>query len=160
MPNSHQDRDKRLLKALQQLGGKSTYQQLAIEAETSEATAARRVHEWEHSGVIRGYAVDIDPARIGLRPATFVVVKLRDYDELTLNQFRKLLQEDNRITECYSVMGEHDYILRMYFQDDTAYTEFIQMLLDSPLFLYTTTYQTIKIWKPPHPLPLDKFGTT
>jgi Lrp/AsnC family transcriptional regulator, leucine-responsive regulatory protein len=148
---------KRLLQVLQE-NAKSTYQQLAIEAQTSEATAARQVRELENSGVIRGYHAHVDPAHIGLMHAVFVLVQVKNHDTVTLNRFLQMVREDDRITECHLLKGDYDYILRIYVRDDEEYVQFMDALIETSLVSHYTTCQTMRVEKQTHRLPLEHIG--
>src|SRR3974390_230845 len=94
------DIDVRLLAELQQ-DGRQTVVELAERVGLSATPCARRIHQLEQAGIIRGYAAAIDPARLGLKVRAFVQVKLERHTDENVAQFRAALEAIDEVVSCY-----------------------------------------------------------
>lgn len=125
--------DRRILQALQ-AQARCTYDELAGQVGLSASAALRRVKRLEESGVIAGYTVRIDPARVGLALTAYLNVRLAKH--LDLNQrspmeaFAAAVQAWPEVVECVALTGEMDYLLRVVVRDMAHYSRF---LMDSLL---------------------------
>jgi Lrp/AsnC family leucine-responsive transcriptional regulator len=110
------DIDVRLLAELQQ-DGRQTVVELAERVGLSATPCARRIHQLEQAGIIRGYAAAIDPARLGLKVRAFVQVKLERHTDDNVAQFRAALEAIDEVVSCYATTGEHDFMLQVLVPD-------------------------------------------
>src|SRR5215472_13278624 len=102
--------DARILDELQQDGRRSVVE-LAERIGLSGTPCARRIRQLEESGIIRGYAAIVDPARLGLTVQAFVQVKLERHTDENIAMFRRELEALDEVVGCYATTGEHDFML-------------------------------------------------
>ena len=69
--------DRAILRKLQE-NGRMTATALAVGVGLTLAPCHRRLRELENNGVIRGYGVDVDPAKVDLGFEAIIFVTLRD----------------------------------------------------------------------------------
>lgn len=89
----------------------------------------RRIKQMEADGVIRGKALLIDPAQVHLDVSVICFVKLNHHDEEALNTFETEVMRLPFVVQCYSMSGEHDYMLRVVSRDVKHYEEFVKRSL-------------------------------
>jgi Lrp/AsnC family transcriptional regulator, leucine-responsive regulatory protein len=101
------DIDWRLLEALQR-DGRATYADLGRLVGLSPSAVTERVRRLEESGVITGYAAEIDPEKLGL--AVHALVRLR-YPHGNYKPFHDLLATTPEIGEAHHVTGDDCFVL-------------------------------------------------
>lgn len=80
----------------------------------SQPTVADHVRRMEESGVIRGYRVDIDPAKVGYAITLFIRLKI-PHPGIRQYQLENLIAtEISEITECHRVTGDDCLLLKAY----------------------------------------------
>lgn len=86
---------------------------LAVKVGLSHTPCWRRVKKLEAEGVIRERAILLDAVALGLPVVVFANIKLKQHDEETLEALEAAARDRDEITECYSMSGDADYILRI-----------------------------------------------
>ncbi|WP_130617945.1 Lrp/AsnC family transcriptional regulator [Dyella amyloliquefaciens] len=104
-------------------------QELAARIHLSHTPCWRRLKQLESSGVIRGRAVLLDAAELGLPITVFAEVKLRRHDEETLSQLEEAVEKRPEIVECFSMSGDRDYIFRIVMASVERYEQFLKKTL-------------------------------
>ena len=104
--------DRGILDALQREGRLSNAA-LAAKVGLSESACSRRTHALHRCGAIARYAAVIDPATVGLTGSVFVRIALDRQDQADLDVFETAVREIPEVMECYLMMGESDYLLRV-----------------------------------------------
>ncbi|MEQ8165269.1 MAG: Lrp/AsnC family transcriptional regulator, partial [Alphaproteobacteria bacterium] len=99
---------RKILDALQN-NARITNVELAAQVGLSASPCLRRVRELEKSGVIRGYATLLDPARAGMPVSVFVNVTLERQTEGALEDFESAVRQWPEVMECYLMTGDSDY---------------------------------------------------
>lgn len=89
----------------------------------------RRVKQMEESGVIQGRAVVLDPEALGFEVSVFCLVRLKQHDEDTLNEFEEAARRLPEILQCYSLAGENDYVLRVLVRSVRDYEQVVKVSL-------------------------------
>lgn len=73
-----------------------------------------RIQKMEREGIIRGYSVHLDPAKVDhellafIRVGTYATSASDEQDE-----FERFVMNENRILECHDVDGEDSYLLKV-----------------------------------------------
>lgn len=130
--------------------------QISERVSLSQTPCWRRVKRLETDGVIRGRAVLLDPAALGLGVSVFVNLKLRQHDELTLEKLERAACDRPEIVECFCTSGEIDYILRVVTKSIEAYEQFLKkVLLHFPGIGSVESSFTLKCVKWTTRLPID-----
>jgi DNA-binding Lrp family transcriptional regulator len=110
------DRDRAILRALQK-DGRLTNADLADKVGLSPSACLRRVKIMEEAGVIAGYAMLLDPAKVGLSAVAFVMISLDQQGRTALDAFEKAATKHPEIMECYLLAGTADYMVRVAYRD-------------------------------------------
>ncbi|ASN39126.1 MAG: Lrp/AsnC family transcriptional regulator [Paeniglutamicibacter terrestris] len=118
--------DRAMLRRLQD-DGRMTATALAEGVGLTLAPCHRRLRELENSGVIRGYRVDVDPAKVGLGFEALVFVTLKD--RLSLKPFEEEVAEIGPIIDAQRLFGDPDFLLRVMAEDLPAYQRFYDDVL-------------------------------
>jgi Lrp/AsnC family leucine-responsive transcriptional regulator len=104
-----------------QTDGRISNVELAERVNLSPSACLRRVRTLEESGLIKGYAAQIDQDRVGLPVNVFVNITLAHQDLAELRAFEEAVQKIPEVMECYLMTGEHDYGLRVVVADVNDY---------------------------------------
>ena len=94
---------------------------LAEAIHLSPSSCLRRVKRLEDEGVIAGYAMLLDPAKVGKPSSIFVEITLVNQSEDMLNAFEEAVADCPDVMECYLMAGDSDYLLRVVVADTTDY---------------------------------------
>ena len=128
--------DRKILADLQD-NGRMTNVELAARAGISAPPCLRRVRALEDAGVIRGYHADIDGDALGYTVMIFAFVGLTSQAETDLQDFEKMVGDWDMVRECYMLMGETDFLLKIVAYDWDDFQRFLTTKL-TPCLLYTS----------------------
>ncbi len=121
--NSFDRADYRILGALQQ-DGQLSAAQLAERVGLTATTCWRRVTRLERSGAIKRRVALLDREVVGLSVMVFAHVRLATQGREALAKFEQAVRKHPEILECYTLLGETDFILRIVARDIKAYEAF------------------------------------
>ncbi|CUI71729.1 Lrp/AsnC family transcriptional regulator [Cognatishimia activa] len=107
-----EENDKKILRVLQR-DGKISLQALADEVNMSTSPCWRRIKRLEEAGLIDRYAAILNPRLLGLHAQAYMHVSLLDHTEATIEAFDRFVQTEDQITECCSITGSNDYMLKV-----------------------------------------------
>jgi Lrp/AsnC family transcriptional regulator len=122
------DTDLKILRILQDDSAISMVD-LALKVGLSHTPCWRRVKLLEESGAIRGRAVLLDPAIMGLTVNVLANIKLKAHDEETLEAFERCALERPEIVECFVTGGEYDYAVRIVVSSIEDYERLLKKVL-------------------------------
>lgn len=108
--------DKKIIAGLQS-DGRISLTELGEKIGLSLSPCHRRVRALEESGIIKGYSVDLDYSKIGLKFSAIVFVTLKNGDRESVLNFEKAVLEISQITQAQRLFGDPDYILQVITQD-------------------------------------------
>lgn len=89
----------------------------------------RRIKKLEESDVVRGRAILLNAAALGLAVSVFAELRLKQHDEQTLEALELAVRQRDEIVECFSMSGDSDYLLRIVIESVEAYERFIKKVL-------------------------------
>ena len=115
--------DLRILELLQEQGATSAAD-VAERLDMTPSTCWRRVGRLEELGVIRKRVALLDREKVGLSVMVFSHVKLTGHGRDALLRFEQAVRAHPEILECYTLMGETDFLLRIVCRDIRAYEAF------------------------------------
>ncbi len=115
--------DLRILELLQEQGSLSAAE-VAERLSLTASTVWRRVSRLEELGVIRKRVALLDREKLNLPVLVFSHVKLAGHGRDALLRFEQAVREHAQILECYTLMGETDFLLRIVCRDIKAYEAF------------------------------------
>lgn len=116
--------DRRIVDALQR-DGRLANNELAAQVNLSPSPCLRRVRSLEEAGVIKRYVALVDPAKVGLNMLAYVSVKLEKKGQMPAEDFASAVDTWSEVTECYSMTGDMDYLLRVQVEDLDHFSRFI-----------------------------------
>jgi len=115
--------DLRILDLLQREGTLSVAE-VASRTSLSTTTCWRRIQALEQSGVIKGRVALLDRASLGLDVTIFAHIKLSTQGRDAIAAFAEAIRERPEVLDCYTTMGEWDFMLRVVTRDIKAYEAF------------------------------------
>jgi Lrp/AsnC family transcriptional regulator len=115
--------DRRILDLLQHEAALPVAE-VAARAGLSTTTCWRRIQQLENSGVIRGRVALLDRAALGLDVTIFAHVKLSTQGRDAIAAFAEAIRDRPEVLDCYTTMGEWDFMLRIVTRDIKAYEAF------------------------------------
>lgn len=116
--------DRKILDALQS-DGRLSNQELAERIGLSAAPCWRRVKRLEAAGLIDGYAAHLNAHKLGLSVTAFTFVSLDNHHPGSVEAFDRVIRDCPEVMECYSLSGQHDFLLRIVAADLASYEEFL-----------------------------------
>lgn len=124
--------DRRILEVLQH-DGRITNSDLAEKVSLSASACLRRVQRLEQSGVISGYAAQVDPRAVGLGLQAFVRVQLARHDAESIAHFVARVGASAEVVACHALTGDMDYLLQVVVEDLDHFSRFLldRLLNDS-----------------------------
>ena len=116
--------DVKLLKLLQQ-NSRLTTKELATEVGLSISPVYERVKRLENEGYIEKYVALLTPEKLNLGLIAYVTVKLSKQSNEAVAEFMKVVQNITEVTECYSVAGRFDFLMKVYAPNMHYYRTFV-----------------------------------
>lgn len=123
--NSFDKHDLAILRALIE-DSRRTLQDIGAEVGLSATSCWTRIKKLEASGLIRGYTVDVDKARLGYRDSVIVQLTLESHTDETLYRFGQVLATIPEVLEAHLVSGEYDYYIRIAVRDTRDYERLLR----------------------------------
>jgi Lrp/AsnC family transcriptional regulator len=115
--------DRRILEWLQKEPGINA-SELGERIGLSQSAVWRRIQHLRDEGVIRDQPVKIDREKVGLNTMVFAHVKLTSHGRGNLAEFSDSVQQFPEVLDCYVVLGNVDFLLRIVTEDIKAYEQF------------------------------------
>ena len=119
--------DRKLLRELQRDPSRSV-REIGEAVGLSHTPCWRRIKALQENGVIAQRYV-IDPARLGYELNVFCLIRLKEHSRDALEEFERAVQRVPRVLQCYSVTGDHDYLLRVIAESVRDYEQAIKLSL-------------------------------
>ena len=133
----------RQIVALLSADGRMSYTELAKTTGLSTSAAHQRVRRLEQRGVITGYTATIDPQAIGLPMTAFVSIS--PIDPADPDDIPDRVAHLAAVESCYSVAGDHNYVLKVRVASPLALE---QLLSDLRASAHVTTRTTVVLSVP------------
>lgn len=90
----------------------------------SQSACWRRIQRMRDEGVIRDQPVILDREKVGLTTMVFAHVKLTSHGRSNLSTFADEVRRYPEVMDCYVVLGNVDFLLRIVAEDIKAYEQF------------------------------------
>lgn len=128
--------------------GRLTNQALAQRVGLTPAPCLRRVRRLEESGVIRGYAAQIDPSALSRGFEVLINAEIVAKDAATVAAFEERVTAMPEVTEVRRMFGLPDYLIRVQVLDAVTYERWLttQLLVD-PAISRVDSRITMKVLK-------------
>ncbi len=133
----------RILRELS-LDGRISNIELAERVGLSPSACLRRVQDLERRGIITGYRVVLDRAKLGTGFVAYIGVGLNDHSKASQEAFERAMLHAPEVRECHNITGPIEYLLRVECADLPSYKAFHTDLLGAlPQVNAITTYVVI-----------------
>jgi len=90
----------------------------------SQSAVWRRIQSLRQAGVIQDQPVKLDREKVGLNTMVFAHVKLTSHGRSNLADFSDAVSQYPEVLDCYVVLGNVDFLLRIVTEDIKAYEQF------------------------------------
>lgn len=90
----------------------------------SQSAVWRRMSGLKEQGVIKDQPTKIDRETVGLNTMVFAHVKLTSHGRSNLSAFSEAVQDYPEVLDCYVMLGNVDFLLRIVTEDIKAYEQF------------------------------------
>jgi Lrp/AsnC family transcriptional regulator len=91
----------------------------------SQSACWRRMQRLRDEGVIKDQPVILDREKVGLSTMVFAQVKLTSHGRSNLTDFAEAVRKYPEVLDCYVVLGNIDFLLRIVAEDIKGYERFI-----------------------------------
>ena len=146
--------DKKILTVLQQDAG-LTVSELAAKIGLSTSPCWRRLNRLLDAGVVKKRVAILDHNQLGLDAIVYAEVKLEAHGHEALPNFQKAVEKLPEVLECYTVLGEMDFLLKVVATDIHAYERFLHHLLSLPAVREVHSKMVVSEIKSTTELPLN-----
>jgi Lrp/AsnC family transcriptional regulator len=147
--------DRKILDVLQRHGDASA-SEVGEAVGLSQSPCWRRIQRLEESGLIRRRVALLDRRELGLNLLVFAHVKLEAHGGSSMDAFRTAIADIPEVLECYVVMGQVDFVLRIVARDVEAYERlFFERLSRLPGVREINSMMTVSTVKETTELPLS-----
>jgi Lrp/AsnC family transcriptional regulator len=90
----------------------------------SQSACWRRIQRLRDEGVFIDHPVMLDREKIGLTTMVFAHVKLTSHGRSNLSAFAEAVRSFPEVMDCYVLLGQVDFLLRIVAADIKAYEQF------------------------------------
>ncbi len=115
--------DRRILEILQQAPGVNA-SAIGETIGLSQSACWRRIQRLRDEGIIKDQPVKLDREKVGLNTMVFAHVKLTSHGRSNLAEFAEAVSEYPEVLDCYVLLGNVDFLLRIVTEDIKAYEQF------------------------------------
>jgi len=115
--------DRRILGWLQEEPGINAAE-LGEKIGLSQSAVWRRIQSLRDEGVIKDQPVKLDREKVGLNTMVFAHVKLTSHGRSNLAEFSEAVSQYPEVLDCYVLLGNVDFLLRIVTEDIKAYERF------------------------------------
>lgn len=115
--------DLAILKMLQ-VNARVTVREISEQVHLSTTPVHERIRRMEQTGVIRQYAAIVNGAKVKKGLMAICYVSLRQHSKQAGAKFIKTVQDMNEVTECLTISGEFDFLLKVVTENMDTYYDF------------------------------------
>lgn len=90
----------------------------------SQSACWRRIQRLRDAGVFRDHPVILDREKVGLTTMVFAHVKLTSHGRSNLAAFAEAVRSYPQVLDCYVLLGNVDFLLRIVTEDIKSYEQF------------------------------------
>lgn len=117
--------DREILKLLQ-ADAEMPVADIAARVGLSASPCWRRIARLQKEGFIERRVAVLNAKRLGLGLVVFANVKLAKHQSALLREFEQAIVAYPEVTECYTMTGNMDYLLRIVTADIQSYEKFLR----------------------------------
>jgi Lrp/AsnC family transcriptional regulator len=116
--------DRRILSLLQTEAGINATE-IGERIGLSQSACWRRIQRLRDEGVIKDQPAILDREKVGLSTMVFAHVKLTSHGRGNLTDFAEAVRQYPEVLDCYVVLGNVDFLLRIVTEDIKDYERFM-----------------------------------
>jgi len=116
--------DRRILALLQTEAGINATE-IGERVGLSQSACWRRIQRLRDEGVIKDQPAILDREKVGLSTMVFAHVKLTSHGRTNITDFADAVREYPEVLDCYVVLGNVDFLLRIVAEDIKDYERFM-----------------------------------
>ena len=116
-------KDMAILKLLQE-NARVTVKEISEKIHLSTTPVHERIKRMEERGVIKQYVTLVDQNKVDLNLMVICYVSLKEHNKTAGVNFIKTINALHEVTECYSISGEFDFMLKVICKDMNTYYDF------------------------------------
>ena len=115
--------DREILALLQQDASLSAAE-IGARVGLSQSPCWRRINRLEQLGVIEARVAHLDRHKLGLDVLVFAMIKLNAHGRRSLPEFAEAIRQHPEVQECFTLMGDMDFLVRIVTRDIQSYERF------------------------------------
>lgn len=116
--------DRRILAILQTEAGVKA-SEIGERIGLSQSACWRRIQRLRDEGVIKDQPAILDREKVGLSTMVFAQVKLTSHGRTNITDFADAVRQYPEVLDCYVVLGNVDFLLRIVAEDIKDYERFM-----------------------------------
>ena len=117
--------DRKILLLIQDDGNLGT-SEIAERVGLTQPPCWRRIRRLEEAGLIDRRVAILNQKLLGLAVTVFARIKLSAHGRQSLPEFEAEITSFSEVMECYTVMGEYDFLLKIVTRDIDSYEHFFR----------------------------------
>lgn len=146
--------DLKILRCIQQ-NPDITMRELGDATGMSHSPCWRRLQRLKYAGVVGDKSFSIDPEAVGFEIRVLCFIRIAEHRRERLQQFEAAVQTVPEILQCYSLSGDHDYVLHVIARSVRHYEETVKnALVELPNVRSVSTSFTLKTVKDSRVVPV------
>ncbi len=110
--------------ALLEENARITVKEISEKIHLSTTPVHERIKRMEADGVIKQYATLVDPDKVKRGLMVICYVSLKEHSKNAGLKFIKTINALNEVTECFSISGEFDFMLKVVAENMNDYYDF------------------------------------
>ncbi len=115
--------DRQILNILQD-NAKVTHKEISEKLYLSRTPIFDRIKKLERRGIIKNYIALLNPKKIERGLTVLCFISLKEHGIKPVAQFKKEIERNPRVMECYHVAGNFDFLLKVVVKDVQEYQDF------------------------------------
>jgi Lrp/AsnC family leucine-responsive transcriptional regulator len=123
LPVSIDATDRAILRLLQE-NAKLSVREIAARVHLSATPVHDRIKRLEQTGVIQQYVALVNPAKLAPGLTVFCYISLKEHSKTIGAAFIERLRSYPEVIACYSISGQHDFMLHVLARDMEHYRTF------------------------------------
>jgi Lrp/AsnC family transcriptional regulator len=90
----------------------------------SQSPCWRRINRLEETGIISRRVAQLDRHKLGLDVLVFAMIKLNAHGRRSLPEFADAIRRHPEVQECFTLLGDMDFLVRIVTRDIQSYERF------------------------------------
>lgn len=117
--------DFEIIKILQK-NSRMQWKEIGERVHLTGQAVGHRIKRMEENGIIRSFTLEVDPEKLGKPLLAIVTIFMKSTNH---SGFKKMLIDDQVVTEAYRISGEGCYSLKVIASGQSELTDFLDRLL-------------------------------